>query len=38
MARVLIEKIREPEDVEYWILNNDDIRVYRILVKEINAN
>ena len=38
MARVLIEKIREPEDVEYWILNNDDIRVYRILVKEIIAN
>ena len=36
MARVLIEKIREPKDIEYWILNKDDIRFYRILIKEIN--
>ena len=37
MARVLIEKIREPEELEYWILNKDEIRFYRILVKEINS-
>ena len=36
MARVLIEKIREPDDIQYWILNKEDIRIYRILVKEIN--
>ena len=36
MAKVLIDKIREPEDIEYWILNKDDIRFYRILIKEIN--
>ena len=35
MARVLIEKIREPDDIDYWILNKEDIRIYRILVKEI---
>ena len=35
MARVLISKIRELEDVEYWILNKDDIRFYRILIKKI---
>ena len=34
MARVLIDKIREPEDVKYWILNKEYIRVYRILLKE----
>ena len=34
MARVLIDKIREPEDVNYWILNKEYIRVYRILLKE----
>ena len=36
MARVLIEKIKEPYDIEYWILNKEVIRIYRILVKEIN--
>ena len=35
MARILIAKIRELEDVEYWILNKDDIRFYRILIKKI---
>ncbi len=35
MARVLIENIREPDDCRFWILNNKDIRIYRILVKEI---
>jgi hypothetical protein len=35
MARVLIENIKEPEDNSYWILNNKDIRFYRILLKEI---
>ena len=36
MARVLIEKISEPEDAEQWILEEDDIRPYRILVKRID--
>ena len=35
MARVLIENIREPDDCRFWILNSKDIRIYRILVKEI---
>ena len=35
MAKVLIDKIREPENYNYWILNNEDIRIYRILLKEI---
>ena len=34
MARVLIDKIREPEDINYWILNKENVRVYRILLKE----
>ena len=36
MAKVLIEKIREIYDIEFWILNKDDIRFYRILLKEVN--
>ena len=36
MLKVLINKIRQPEDLNYWILNQKDIRVYRILLKEIN--
>jgi hypothetical protein len=36
MVRVLIEKISEPEDAEQWILNKDDIRIYRILAKKLN--
>ena len=35
MTKVLIDKIREPENYNYWILNNEDIRIYRILLKEI---
>ena len=35
MARVPIEKISEPEDAEQWILNKDDIRIYRILAIKI---
>ena len=39
MAKVLISKIREPENFNFWILNKEDIRFYRILVKEaINYN
>ena len=34
MTKVLIDKIKEPEDFNYWILNKDYIRVYRILLKE----
>jgi len=34
MARVKIDKIKEPEDFNYWILNKEYIRVYRILLKE----
>ena len=34
MAKVLIEKIREPEDINFWILDKKYIRFYRILVKE----
>ena len=34
MTRVLIDKIKEPEDFNYWILNKEYIRVYRILLKE----
>ena len=36
MTRVMIDKIREPEDFNYWILNKEYIRVYRILLKEKN--
>jgi hypothetical protein len=28
MVKVLIKKIRQPEDFNYWILNEKDIRVY----------
>ena len=35
MAKVLIEKIREPNEIQFWILDKKDIRIYRILVKEI---
>ena len=34
MAKVLTEKIREPEDINYWILDKKFIRFYRILIKE----
>ena len=35
MARVLIEKIREPKEMKYFVLDSEYIRVYRILLKEI---
>ena len=34
MAKVLVENIREPKDHSFWILNKEDIRIYKILVKE----
>ena len=35
MARVKINEISEPENVNYWILNEENVRVYRLLIKEI---
>ena len=36
MSKVLIKSIKEPEDHSVWVINNNnDIRIYRILVKEI---
>ena len=36
MAKVLIEKIKEPESVNYWVLKEDFVRIYRILMKKLN--
>ena len=33
MARVYIKKIREPENSYFWVLDNKNIRIYRILFK-----
>ena len=33
MARVLIQKIMEPEDTKCWILEKQYVRIYRVLVK-----
>ena len=35
MAKVKIGQIVEPEGSDFWILNNDYIRIYRVLFKEI---
>ena len=35
MAKVKINQIVEPEGSNFWILDNDDIRIYRILFKEV---
>ena len=35
MARVLIDQIREPPDINFWITSKQYIRLYRILVKEV---
>ena len=35
MVKVLNSKIREPEDINFWILYRDYIRIYRILIKKI---
>ena len=34
MAKVLISKINETNDGNYWKLNKKDVRIYRILLKE----
>ena len=36
MVKVKIYKIKEPKDINFWILNNKYIRPYRILLKKIN--
>ena len=36
MAKVKSEKIRQPENSQFWILDQEYIRDYRILLKEIN--
>ena len=35
MVKVKIGQIVEPEGSDFWILNNDYIRIYRVLFKEI---
>ena len=35
MVKVLNDKIREPEDINFWILNKKYIRIYRVLFKKI---
>ena len=35
MAKVKIDKIRQPEGTSFWVLNDEDIRIYRILFKSI---
>ena len=37
MAKVKISEIQEPKGSKFWILNNDDIRIYRVLFKEIKS-
>ena len=36
MVKVKIDKIREPKDINFWILNSKYVRPYRILLKKIN--
>ena len=35
MAKVLISNIKATNDENYWRLNKKDVRIYRILLKEI---
>ena len=36
MSKVLIKNIREPYNHSFWVINNvEDIRIYKILVKEV---
>ena len=35
MAKVLIENKKEDNNFNFWILDKKDIRIYRILIKEI---
>ena len=37
MSRVKISEIREPDDINYWIVSPEFIRNYRLLIKEINT-
>ena len=34
MAKVMIQKIRQPAGLNYWILDENSVRPYRILFKE----
>ena len=36
MAKVLRDKIKKVPNIKFWILNKEDIRIYRILLKEIS--
>ena len=36
MVKVRIDKIKEPKDINIWILNSKYIRPYRILLKKLN--
>jgi len=36
MVKVRIDKIRQPKDINFWILSTKYIRPYRILLKKIN--
>ena len=36
MTKVYIKGIREPENTNFWVLDEKKIRIYRILFKEIN--
>ena len=36
MAKVYINGIKEPENTNFWVLDYNNIRIYRILFKEIN--
>ena len=35
MTKVLIDKIKEPFKLNVWVLNVEDIKIYRILLKEV---
>ena len=35
MAKVLIENIKKSKDLDCWILDKENIRIYRILFKEV---
>ena len=37
MSRVKISEIRQPDDINYWIVSPEFIRNYRLLIKEINV-
>ena len=36
MAKVKVSEIKEPKNSNFWVLDNDKIRIYRVLFKEIN--